>query len=342
MLHVVYENDEEILNSKKQVIPTIELKYLIADNVIENYQSLNQSKSWVPCANQIGIVDSFTINSWLERLAYERLERKSEEIKGVHFQNNNDWESTFYQLLFKYFGLKVNALPFELLAKNTPLNILEKHRNRLSIEAILFGQAGFLNENKEEEYYLKLKKEYDFLKIKFQLTPLNHSVWKFLRLRPYNFPTIRIAQLAQLITLNPRMFNQFLNAKKLKEIQDILSVSASSFWDNHFNFESKSKQENQKKLGAQTINNLIINVIIPVTFLYGKTINNEDIVVKSLNWLEELKSENNSIILNWKALKINANNALQSQALIELKNNYCSKKKCLNCSIGNKLLKQSN
>lgn len=227
-----------------------------------------------------------------------------------------------------------------MLAKNTPLKVLEKHRNIISIEAILFGQAGFLNEKKEDEYYLKLKKEYDFFKNKFQLTPLNNSVWKFLRLRPYNFPTIRIAQIAQLITSNPRMFNQFLNAKKLKEIQDILSVSANSYWDNHFNFESTSKQKIPKKLGTQTINNLIINVVIPVMFVYGKTINNEDVIVKSLHWLEELKPENNSIIRNWITLKITANSALQSQALIELKNNYCSEKKCLNCSIGNKLLKK--
>lgn len=341
VLHVVYENDEEILNSKNQVIPTLELKSIILENVIENYKNLNQSQSWVPCAKQISAVDSFTINAWLERLAYERLERKSEEIKIILAQNTNDWESTFYQLLLKYFGLKVNALPFELLAQNTPLKVLEKHRNRISIEAILFGQAGFLNETKEDDYYLKLQKEYDFLKNKFQLTPLDKSVWKFLRLRPYNFPTIRIAQIAQLITSKPRMFNQFLNANKLNDIQKMLNISASEYWDNHFNFDSTSKQKSSKKLGIQTINNLIINVVIPVIFVYGKTINDEEIVAKSLNWLEELKAENNSIISNWKAININPNNALQSQALIELKNNYCSEKKCLNCNIGNKLLKQT-
>tara|TARA_R110001592_G_scaffold58067_6_gene176306 strand:+ start:1169 stop:2446 length:1278 start_codon:yes stop_codon:yes gene_type:complete len=341
ILHVVYENDEQILNSKNQAIPTVALKSIILENVNENYNNLNQSLSWIPCANQISAVDSFTINSWLERLAYERLERKAEEIKIILAQNKNDWESTFYQLLVKYFGLKVNALPFELLAQNTPLKVLEKHRNIESVEAILFGQAGFLNETKEDEYYLKLQKEYDFLKNKFKLTPIDMSVWKFLRLRPYNFPTIRIAQIAQLFVKQARMFNKIVNTEKLEGIQSLFNVSASNYWDNHFNFKNPSKQVLAKQLGSLTINNIIINVVIPVTFVYGKTINDEEIVSKSLNWLEELKAENNSIITNWKALNINPNNALQSQALIELKNNYCSEKKCLNCSIGNKLLKQS-
>ena len=187
-----------------------------------------------------------------------------------------------------------------------------------------------------------MKKEYHFFKNKFQLAPLNKDVWKFLRLRPYNFPTVRIAQIAQLITLNPRMFNQFLNTNKLNDIQKILNISAGVYWDNHFNFESTTKQKSPKKLGMQTINNLIINVVVPVIFVYGKAIKDDEIVAKSLSWLEELKAENNSIITNWKAIKINPINALQSQALIELKNNYCSEKKCLNCNIGNKLLKQSN
>jgi hypothetical protein len=340
ILHVVYENDVEILNTKKQLIPTLELKELIPNHVFKNYQNLEKSTAWVPCENQIQKVDKFTLNAWLERLAYERLERKSTEIEIVLVQNTNDWESTFYQFLLKYFGLKVNAVPFELLAQNTPLKILEKHSGLLSIEALLFGQAGFLNENVDEEYFLKLKKEYDFLKNKFKLTQLDKSVWKFLRLRPYNFPTLRIAQIAQLFVKQPRMFNKIVNTEKLEDIKSIFEVSASGFWDSHFNFNNSSKQVVAKQIGNLTINNILINVVIPFVFVYGKKLNNEVIIEKALRWLEELKPETNTIITNWKRITVKPKSALQSQALIELKNNYCSKKKCLNCSIGNKLLKQ--
>ena len=256
-------------------------------------------------------------------------------------QNNNDWESTFYQFFMKYFGLKVNALPFELVAKNTQLKIIEKHNSINSIEALFFGQAGYLNSNINEEYYLKLKKEYEFLKNKFQLESIDISMWKLLRLRPYNFPTIRLAQLAQLLQCNTRMFNVFVNAKHLDEIKSYLAVSASSYWDNHFDFEKPSKQIMVKKVGKLTIDNIIINVIVPILFVYAKSINNEDLLLKSLKWLEETKAEKNSIITKWNSLSVIARNSLDSQALIELKNNYCSEKKCLNCNIGNKLLKQS-
>lgn len=338
VLHVVYENDEEILNSKNQPIPTLELKNLIFKNVLSNYQNIENSSGWIPCNKQISQVDKFTINSWLERLAYERLERKIEDIEEVLILNKNDWETTFYQILLKYFGLKVNAIPFELLAQNTPLKIAEKHSNLLSVEALFFGQAGFLNECYEDEYYIKLKKEYDFLQNKFNLSPMDKSVWKFLRLRPYNFPTIRIAQVAQLFVKQSRMFNDIVSKQNLGDIKTLFNVSASEYWNTHYNFNVISKQDITKQLGALTINSIIINVVIPILFKYGKNNNNEEIISKSLQWLEELEPENNVIIKNWGNLNVIPKSALQTQALIELKNNYCSEKKCLNCNIGNKLL----
>ncbi len=339
ILHVVYEHDLEVNNTKNQIIPTLELKNRLNSSLINNYQSLIKSKSWIACQSQLKIVDSFTINSWMERLVYERLERKVSEIEQILNQNKNDWESTYYQLLLKYIGLKINALPFEMLAKNTPLIIMEKHRSLLSIEALLFGQAGFLAQNINDEYFQKLQKEYQFLKAKFNLTPINIELWKFLRLRPNNFPTVRIAEIASLLHQQPRMFSQIISFKEIKEVKKMFKVHANEYWNNHYLFGKPTNQNIKKQFGDFIINNIIINVIVPLVFVYGKIKNDESLVKQARNWLEQVKPEQNSIIKNWKSLHLKIENAMHSQALIELKNNYCSEKKCLNCSIGNKILK---
>jgi len=340
ILHVVYNNDRVINDKDENAIPTIELKDLIDEELIDKYINLVQSKDWIPCGQQIKTVDEFTITSWINRLAIERLERKSEEIQKTLKFNKNNWEETFYQYLFKYFGLKVNAQPFELLAKNTPLKIIEKHNDLFSIEALLYGQAGYLDEEIKDEYFFKLKKEYHFLKSKFDLTPLDKSLWKLLRLRPANFPTIRIAQLAYLLSNHTRLFTKVIETGFVKELQQYFKVQASGYWDTHYQFGIKVKDKKIKKIGINTINNIIINVIVPFTFVYGKAKQNEELVNKSLNLLENTKAENNSIIKNWTELGVKSANAMQTQSLIELKNNYCSQKKCLTCSIGNTLLQQ--
>jgi hypothetical protein len=240
--------------------------------------------------------------------------------------------------LLKYFGLKVNAVPFEMLAQNTPLKIIEKHNSLHSIEALLYGQAGYLEEGITDEYYVQLKKEYQFLKSKFGLTALDKSVWKMLRLRPGNFPTIRISQLANLFSDKTRLFSKIIEVQNVKELQYLFQIEASSYWKNHYRFGELSEKESEKKVGISTINSIIINVIVPFTFVYGKAKQDEDLVDKSLKLLGSIDAENNVIIKNWKALGITSKNAMVTQSLIELKNNYCSQKKCLNCSIGNKIL----
>jgi len=340
ILHVVYQHNQEILDKNGVAIPTLELAPIIKQELVNQYQNLVNAKSWIPCENQLKKVDTFIVNNWLDRLAIERLERKSEEIEATLHQNKNDWEATFYEYLFKYLGLKVNALPFQLLAKNTPLKIAGKHQNQLSIEALYFGQAGFLEADLSDEYFLKLKKEYQFLKAKFQLTPLDNSLWKLLRLRPSNFPTIRIAQLSDLINRTPRLFAAVLSSNSIKEIEKLFQATASIYWNTHYLFGKKGKDDKAKNLGKTSINNIIINVVVPILFVYAKQKNNETINLKALSYLEVLPSENNAIIKKWEQLGVKSNSALQSQSLLELKNNYCSQKKCLNCSIGNNLLKQ--
>jgi len=340
ILHVVYNNDKQILDKAGNAIPTLELNGLIDEKVIIKYKHLVHQTDTVPCGEQIKTVDEFTVQSWINRLAIERLERKSAEIEGTLNLNKNDWEETFYQYLFKYFGLKVNALPFELLVKNTPLKIIEKHHDLFSIEALLFGQGGYLDSDVEDEYFLKLKKEYHFLKSKFDLTSLDNSVWKMLRMRPSNFPTLRISQLANLLSRETRMFSKMIETESIKEIQDIFKVEASEYWNCHYQFGKLVEEDKKKKIGINTINSIIINVIVPFTFVYGKKNQKEELVDKSLNLLESIKAENNSIIKKWNELGLKTSNAMQTQSLLELKNNYCSQKKCLNCSIGNKILQQ--
>jgi hypothetical protein len=339
ILHVVYNNDKQIIDNDGNAIPTIELKGLISQALIANHNNLFcQLGSGIPCENQIKSVDNFTIQSWISRLAIERLERKSEEIQTTLTQNKNNWEETFYQYLFKYFGIKVNGLPFELLAKNTSLKIIEKHNSLFSIEALLFGQAGYLNNSIDDEYYLKLKKEYHFLRSKFDLKSLDSSVWKLLRLRPSNFPTLRIAQLSNLLRKETRLFTKIIEADSIKEIQELFKVEASEYWDSHYQFGKLVEGNKKKRIGLTTINSIIINVIVPFTFVYGKQNQKEELIDKAITLLESVKGENNSIIKKWNELGLITSNAMQTQALLELKNNYCSKKKCLNCSIGNKIL----
>lgn len=340
VLHVVFNDDKVIYDAHNNPIPTLELKGLINSELIAKNQYLQSSKDWVACQNQINTVDKFTINTWLNRLAIERLERKSEEIEFTLQQNKNDWEQTFYQYLFKYFGLKVNALPFEQLAINTPLKIAEKHSQIISVEALYFGQAGFLEDNIKDEYYLCLQKEYRFLKAKFSLQPIDKSLWKLLRLRPANFPTIRISQLANLLNKETRLFTKVIEAEKVLVVEKLFKTETSEYWKSHYQFGVLAENSSTKKVGKTLINSLIINVVVPFLFVYGKQKQDEKLIDKALSFLENVKPENNSIITKWNELKVVSHNAMQSQALLELKNNYCSQKKCLNCNIGSKILQQ--
>lgn len=340
VLHVVFNDDKIIYDVHNNPIPTLELKNLISPKLITKNKYLQGSKDWIACQNQIDIVDEFTINTWLNRLAIERLERKSEEIKLTLQQNKNDWEQTFYQYLFKYFGLKVNALPFEQLAINTSVKIAEKHNSLTSIEALYFGQAGFLEDNIKDEYYVRLQKEYHFLKAKFGLQFIDKSLWKLMRLRPANFPTIRISQLANLLNNETRLFAKIISINSLAEVEKLFKVCSSDYWEEHYQFGILAEKSNAKQVGKTLINSLIINVVVPFMFVYGKQKQDEKLMDKAINFLENVKAEKNSIIDKWNKLNVNSNNAMHSQALIELKNNYCSQKKCLNCNIGSKILQQ--
>ena len=337
VLHVVHENDDEVMSENGNRIPEIALNDYLDQSLYQNYLSFINKNNWIACSNQLQDVDALKINNWLERLSIERLERKITDINGLLEKTNNDWEEVFYQFLCMNFGLKINQQPFLELAQKTPFKIFLKERNNeLATEAVLLGQAGFL-EKSSDEYSEKLKKEYQYLKVKYGLKPI-HSQWKFAKLRPTSFPTVRIAQLAAMLNKHQNLFSQILESRQIKELHSLFEVEPSSYWINHY-LPGKTSVKKKKKIGKTSIDIIMINTIIPFLFIYGKKKGNDVFCERALEYLTELKPEQNSIIKKWSEIGIDISNARQSQALIELKNEYCSQKKCLNCSIGVSLIK---
>lgn len=341
ILHVVNNVDIVLHRSSGEKIPTLEIKNRIHKKLYQNYLDFKSSNDWIPCANQIATVPEIILNSTKDKLLLERLQRKSIAIVNSLALNNNNWEETFYQNLARNFGFKTNAEPFELLAKSVPSIILGKHKNSLlQIEALLFGQAGMLFEHFSEKYPQQLQNEYAFLKQKFKLQPIEKHLWKYLRLRPINFPSIRIAQFANLIFNSSHLFSKVLELENASELKKMMDVSVSEYWNSHFMLDRKSNNK-PKHLGDESINNIIINTIVPFLFVYGKQKDDERYVNRALLFLEETLGENNSIIRKWEELGVPVKTAHSTQALLQLKNEYCNNKKCLSCSIGNYVLKNS-
>jgi hypothetical protein len=239
------------------------------------------------------------------------------------------------------FGFKVNATPFLMLARSIPMNLLAKHKdNLMQIEAMLFGQAGMLQREFEEDYPNSLKKEYQYLKQKYKLEPIQGHLWKFLRMRPANFPTIRIAQFAALVQKSLHLFSKIIKSDSVKELHSLLEVTASEYWSNHFQFDEKQQKATPKSLGSSSIDNIIINTIAPVQFLYSHYQGGLDDQERALQLLSAVAAEENKIMSLWAANNWKAENAAQSQALIQLFNSYCSNKKCLECSVGLSIIKE--
>ncbi|MEP7167979.1 MAG: DUF2851 family protein [Bacteroidota bacterium] len=341
ILHAVHEADAKNIDLNGNEIPTVQLKNKFKPELWNQYENLLSSKQWIPCANMIETVDKFTVNAWLERMVIERLEEKIIFIENLLSQNKNNWEETFYQCLARNFGFKLNSAPFELLAKSLPIKYLGKHKNNLlQIESMLFGQAGLLQEKFKDQYPNDLKREYIFLKNKFELQAIEKHLWKFARTRPVNFPSIRIAQFAMLVHRSSHLLSLILETKKAKDILKLFDVSTSEYWTTHYRFDNAGKSS-EKNLGKSSVENILINTVIPFLFLYGKEKQDDYIRNRSLELLEQLPAENNIIIREWQLLKIEAGSAYRSQGLIQLKNEYCSQKKCLNCGIGNKILSKT-
>lgn len=337
LLHVVWEFDAEVFRKDNSVIPTLELKTIVPEKLLQNYKRLTAKKQeWISCERDFSKVDNFIYNNWLESLYVERLKQKSILIEEELNKSNNHWERVLYKLLCKNFGLKVNGESFYSIANSIDYNLIAKSNNVTNFEALLLGQAGLLEQKNEDSYFNELKENYAFLKHKHQLDNSQVITSKYFRLRPPNFPTIRLSQFANLYHKTPSLFSNVIKMKSTKEMYDLFNVSASEYWDSHYNF-GVSSFNRKKKLTKPFIDLLLINTIIPVLFAYGKHMSNNN-SEELLKIAAFIPSEKNSIINNFNLLRSTVKNSLQSQALLQLKNEYCNKKKCMQCVIGNSIL----
>ena len=336
ILHVVKKVDVDVVRIVGEKIPQLELIYPI--QIESNYEHLLLEKKWIPCADKIQDIPSIFIQNWKNSLLSERLEQKTTIISHLLNATNQHWEEAFYITLARNFGFGTNSQAFESLALSIPLSVLGKHKDNLfQLEALLFGQAGLLFDSVTDEYALKLKAEYKFLRSKYVLNPINGSQWKLLRLRPDNFPYVRIAQFASLIHSSSKLFSKIIEKPTINYLQEIFACEPSEYWKTHYLFERTSVSKN-KKLGSKSIQIILINTVVPFLFCYAQIKNIQHLKDKALYILEQIPSESNSIINSWKKLGIESSSAFDSQALLQLKKHYCDEKNCLRCRIGHKVL----
>lgn len=340
ILHVVYEADVDIFYSDtEETIPCLILKNKIDLTLYNKYERLLAEASWIPCENYLDKIDKDRINLLYYNFTVERIGRKAEDILTILKKNNDDWDQTIFIAIARGFGLKVNADGFEALCSSTPINILRKHTDhRNQIEAILYGQSGFLTSKFKDQYPTQLLDEYRFLQHKYNLTPISPTYWKFLRLRPPNFPTLRISQFAHLLSKNQSFYSLFIE-ESVSNIQAAFAdIYASSYWNNHYRFDKTTEKEAKKNLGQNTIDLILINSVAPLIFMYGKKQKSQEHIDKSIKLLEMVAPEKNKIISTWNSLGFKSDSAFDTQALLQLKKEYCTHKRCLQCSIGYQLL----
>ncbi len=338
ILHVVWEHDTEVFRKDNTVIPTLVLKNYVDKHLYKNYKSLFSTENkWINCENDFAEVDAFILDNWMERLYFERLERKSNTIQELLAASKNDWEAVLFKLLAKTFGLKVNGDAFYSLAQSIDFSVIRKVQSKPEqLEALLFGQAGLLEGDIQNSYYLSLVKEYQFLRQKYQLENQHVLQLQFFRLRPPNFPTLRLSQLAMLYSKHNNLFSKSISIQTLKEFYDLFDISTTSFWETHYTFEKQSKAS-KKILTKNFIDLVVINTILPLKFCYAKYTGQgvEDQIITIAN---SIASEDNGIIKAFNSLKKVSCSSLQSQALLQLKTEYCDKNKCLQCAVGNSII----
>jgi hypothetical protein len=339
ILHVVWEHDIDIYRSDNEVIPTLEIKKYVSLDTLTNYKSLfaHQQEKWINCEAALNDVPTAIIAHWLERLYIERLEQKTEIIQSLLVQTHYDWEAVLFCMLARNFGTKINGLAFHSLAEAIDFGVVRKcARVPFQLEALFFGMGGLLSENSTDSYVLQLYGEFEFLKRKFSLENMGVLPIQFFKLRPDNFPTIRLSQLAQLYHKHSDLFQKLMKATNLKMCYELLQVAASPYWDTRFSFGTSQKKR-PKRLTNNFMDLLLINSVIPLKFAYDQHQGKEQSVL-ILSLISAIKAERNIIIQKYNALGLPSNNALETQALLSLKANYCETHQCLQCGIGNWLI----
>ena len=340
ILHVVWEHDTEIFRSNNTEIPVLELKTYIDAATIANYKFLMTPKSWIYCEKQLRDIKEFTLKNWQERLFFERLERKSNPIFELLKRTNNDWESVLFCLLAKNFGLNTNGEIFFKIAQTISFSTVRKESFEVeNLEALLLGIAGLLDAEKEDNYFKDLKFRYFYLLHKYQIEKKVFEPVQFFKHRPDNFPTIRLSQLANLYHVQQNLFSVISTLNSVKNSYEVFNVSASEYWQNHYQFDKESLKK-KKKLSKSFIDLVIINTIIPLQFAYAKS-QGKEISEDLIQLINGVAPEKNTIIDKFGSFGIKAENAFETQSLLQLKNEYCNKSRCLECALGMELLKSN-
>jgi len=337
ILHVVSEDDMSPLLQNGEPLPVLipEIDQMAWDN----YNELVKTPGWPACSCYLHQIDPVYLAATLNSSVIDRMQIKSKAVYQLLKETKNNWNEAFYIFLARSFGFKTNALPFELLARATPLKILNKHHENLfTTEAILFGQSGMLNDQLlGDDYFLRLREEYGFFAKKYHLRGVESHLWKFLRLRPANFPTLRLAQFACLMHQSDSLLSKIIESDQPSELEQLFKLKASPYWDTHFKFNTPARNS-EKHLGEAACHNLLINAVAPFLFIYGEFTGNNAQKMKAIELLESLPSEENHIITRWKELGVPCQSAFDSQALIQLKTVFCDQKRCLNCQLGHKVI----
>lgn len=341
VLHVVWEENKPVFRKDGTRIPTLQLKHRVEEHLIKSYQKLINNPNSIPCEKSFPAVDELIKHSMIDKALMQRLESKAKQISALLNQNKGDWEETTYQLLATNFGFKINKEPFLQLAKSIPYKLIQKHRDqRTQVEALLFGQGGFLVAKSKDEYLTSLFNEYQFLGKKYDL--INHQLhvtqWKFLRLRPANFPTMRLAQFATLLTNHKNIFSSILELQDYKSLVRFFEIQPSSYWQSHYRFGKKSKGP-VSGFGETSRDIIVINTVVPLLVAYGQSRDDWSLVDRAVHILQSIPAEKNRITRLWRGLGYTSSSAFDSQGLIELYNNYCQRRECLNCAIGSSLLR---
>ncbi|WP_257670610.1 DUF2851 family protein [Parapedobacter tibetensis] len=343
ILHVVYEYDKAISREDGTLPETLELKPLIPVHILPKYREMMSGMYWIPCEKLIHTVPSFQLSQWLSRLLVERFEHRVSAVYELLAQQRGSWEDTCYIWMARSFGFKVNAQAFELLTRVLPQSIVAKHKHRaLAVEALFFGQAGMLEDRVfKDDYPQKLQQEYNYLRTLHSLSPMDASAWKFMRTRPSNFPSIRIAQFAALCLKSSHLFSAILDTKEIGGLQSLYEeLPVNPYWKEHYQFDTPSSLHGCQ-FGSRSIDTILINSVAVILFAYGKYIGKEMYIYRAIALLESLKAEDNAVLRRFLALGIQARQAAESQALLQMKAFYCDKKKCLNCSVGLQLIKHN-
>lgn len=343
ILHVVFDHDVEIRRYDGTIPETLVLRPLVAPETLLRYRGLTENSFKIACEGLIRSVEPFYIQQWLGRVLVERLVSKSSYILQILEETKGDWERTSFIVLARSFGLNVNADAFEQFARSVPLTWVSKYKDQIhSLEALMFGQAGLLEETKGDSYFQSLKAEYQYLKAIHQLKPMAPTAWRFLRMRPHNFPTVRLAQLIGLCGVVSQFFTKIIETENVllwRSLFDTLKVNP--YWEKHFHFQKPAKSLRRTGLSDSMVDLIVMNAIVQILFAYGRYIDDERYTDRAIRFLEELPGERNSLVSYYQSLGIDITSAAETQGIKQLNAIYCNAKRCLDCEVGIQILKHS-